>query len=572
MIADHYLQLRGEVEAALGDLLKFAAEMRRPGPELDGLHGILTNIREPLLFVVVGEVKAGKSSLINALFGQEIAKADVLPATDRVCIFRYGAEEKKIEVSPKLVEIHLPLEFLRDFNIVDTPGTNTMVTEHQTITENFVPRADLILFVFSVVSPWTQSAWEFLKFVQKKWLKNVVFVLQQADLRDVKEIEVIKRHLQETAIQRLGVNIPIFAVSARKALLARTNAVDKERLWQTSQLGALEDQINLMVSEASAGMLKFRTAIQTSQVILDEIRKQLADSIDVINRDEARLERINEFIDGRQQQNARQISGLLRDVEKVCRDCVNEGYGLLERKLSFWQTWKLIWGRSDWQREFQMELEMKLRQRVQPEVEHAVQLLEVDLRGVWPQLNNTLDTFLTTDLRMQAPRTIHDFAQQRRELLQAVHLALIERVTGKSIEERLAQLFAETSTRLRVPAGVAAASGLVALIAAMSSAAVADITGLLALVSAAGGTFIAFRQRSKILRLYSEQMETKCSEVIKLIEQQLRHAVDLFYREITVAFQPLAAFCARRRVEFEPQMKRADQLQQQMQRVASRLR
>src|ERR1700761_4441644 len=126
MIADHYLQLRSEVEAALGNLLKFAAELRRPGPILDSLHGLLTNIREPLLFVVVGEVKAGKSSLINALFGQEIAKADVLPATDRVCIFRYGAEAKQVELSPRLIELHLPIEFLRDFNIVDTPGTNTM--------------------------------------------------------------------------------------------------------------------------------------------------------------------------------------------------------------------------------------------------------------------------------------------------------------------------------------------------------------------------------------------------------------------------------------------------------------
>jgi small GTP-binding protein len=572
MIADHYLQLRGEVEAVLGDVLKFAAELRRPGPELDGLHGLLTNIREPLLFVVVGEVKAGKSTLINALFGKEIAKADVLPATDRVCIFRYGGEEKQIEQSPKLIEIHLPLEFLRDFNIVDTPGTNTMVAEHQTITENFVPRADLILFVFSVVSPWTQSAWEFLKFVQKKWLKNVVFVLQQADLRDAKEVGVIKRHLQETAIERLGMNVPIFAVSARKALLARTSAVDKQRVWAESQFAELEQQINLMVSEASAGMLKFRSANQTSQVILGEIRKQLTESIDIINRDEARLERINQFIDGRQQQTERQISGLLRDVEKVCRDCVNDGYKLLQTRLSFWRTWKLIWGRSDWQREFQMELEMKLRQRVQPEVEHAVQLLEVDLRGVWPQLNDTLDTFLTTDLRSQAPRTMHDFGQQRRELLQAVHLALIERVTGKSLEDRLAQLFAETSTRLRLPAGVAAASGLVALIAAMSSAAVADVTGILALTAAAGGTVVAFRQRRKILQLYSDQMENKCAEVTRLLEQQLKHAVDLFYREITVAFQPLAAFCATRRAEFEPQIKRAGELHQRLDQLASRLR
>ena len=84
---------------------------------------------------------------------------------------------------------------------------------------------------------------------------------------------------------------------------------------------------------------------------------------------------------------------------------------------------------------------MKLRQTVQPEVEHAVQLLETDLRGLWPQLNDMLDTLDGQDLRCQAPRTIHDFAQQRRELLQSVHLALIERVSGKSIEEQAGPAF-----------------------------------------------------------------------------------------------------------------------------------
>src|SRR4051794_3534813 len=345
MIGDHYLQLRTDVEAALGELLKFAAELRRPTSVLDSVHGLLTNIREPLLFVVVGEVKAGKSSLINALFGQEIAKADVLPATDRVCIFRYGKEEKQLEISPKLIELHLPVDFLRNFNIVDTPGTNTMVAEHQTITENFVPRADLILFVFSVINPWTQSAWDFLKFVQKKWLKNVVFVLQQADLRNEKEIEVIRRHLQETALDRLGIHLPVFTVSARKALLSRTSGVDKERLWSESQFGPLEDQINLIVSEGSAAMLKFRSATQTGRVMFDEIRAELTNSMETIERDEKRLARITQFIEGRQEQTARQISGLLRDVEKVCRDCVNEGYRLLESKLSFWRTWRLLWGR-----------------------------------------------------------------------------------------------------------------------------------------------------------------------------------------------------------------------------------
>src|ERR1700704_4296776 len=249
MIADRYLQLRSELETALADLLKLGSELRRPGATLDTIHGLLTDIREPLLFVVIGEVKSGKSSLLNALFGQEFAKVDVLPATDRVYIFRHGTEDRQVEVSPKLTERYLPVPFLRDFNVVDTPGTNTMVSEHQTITENFVPRADLVLFVFSVANPWTQSAWDFLKLVQKKWLKNVVFVLQQSDLREPAEIEVIRRHLQDTAVQKIGFSPPIFAVSARQALQARKSGFDKDKAWRESEFGALEDQINSTVAE-----------------------------------------------------------------------------------------------------------------------------------------------------------------------------------------------------------------------------------------------------------------------------------------------------------------------------------
>src|SRR5438270_13675194 len=159
MIADHFLQLRTDVEAALIGLLRLVAEIKQGTATADTLHGLLANIREPLLFVVVGEVKSGKSSLLNALFGQEFAKVDVLPATDKICIFRYGKEEKTVDVSRQLIERYLPIDFLQDFNMVDTPGTNAMVSEHQRVTERSVPRADLVLFVFSVVTRWTQSAW-----------------------------------------------------------------------------------------------------------------------------------------------------------------------------------------------------------------------------------------------------------------------------------------------------------------------------------------------------------------------------------------------------------------------------
>jgi GTPase SAR1 family protein len=560
MIADNYLQLRTDLETALAGLLKLSSDMRRDPAMLDTLHGLLTDVREPLLFVVVGEVKAGKSSLLNALFGHEFAKVDVLPATDRVYIFRYGAEEKSVEVSPQLTERYLPIAFLRDFNVVDTPGTNTMVPEHQTITESFIPRADLVLFVFSVVNPWSQSAWDLLNFVQKKWLKNVVFVLQQADLREPAEITVIHRHLQDTALQKLGLAPPIFPVSARKALLARTTGLDKEKLWQESQFKPLEDQINHMVTESGVHILKLQSTARTAGVILGEVADEIRGCFDTILRDEKQLARVDELLRARKDQTLRQVAGFLRGVEQACRECARQGTKLLEEKLSFWRTWRLVWSRAQWQQEFQTEVEAKLRQTVQPQIENAVQLLESDLRGLSPQLQETIEMHFDSAGKNRMSKTMPDFARQRHDLLQAIQLTLVERIASKGVEEQLARMFRETAAWLRLPAGVAAAGGIVTIIVAMSSAAVADVTGVMAASAAIIGTIVAFTQRRKILSAYEKEMESKRLELIHAIEQQMNHAIDLFYQEISVAFAPLAAFCTTERKRYEPLRERAEKL------------
>lgn len=564
MIADNYLQLRSELETALADLLKLESSLHREAATLDTIHGLLTDVREPLLFVVVGEVKAGKSSLLNALFGQEFAKVDVLPATDRVYIFKHGPEERSVEVSPRLTERYQPINFLQDFNIVDTPGTNTMVTEHQTITENFVPRADLVLFVFSVVNPWTKSAWELLNFIQKKWLKNVVFVLQQADLREPTEIAVIRHHLQDTAKQKLGFVPPIFAVSARKALLARTTGLDKERLWKESGFGALEEQINLTVNSAGARMLKLQSTCRAARIMLDELAEEIRGSFETIKHDEEQLAHLHSILKARKEQTLRQVNGFLRGVEQACRESAEQAMKLLEKKLSFWRTWKLVFSKGQWQQDFQLEVETKLRESVQPKVENAVQLLEADLRGLWPQLQDTIEAQFAADVKRRVTKTVPDFARQRRDLLQSIQLTLVERGSSKGADEQLSEMLRETATWLRFPAGVAAAGGIVALIASMTSAAVADVTGVLAASAAVVGAVVVFGRRKKILNAYRKQLEAKRSELMRAIEEKLLHAIDLFYQEIVIAFQPLATFCAAQRKTYEPLLERIEQLQKKL--------
>ena len=168
-------------------------------------------------------------------------------------------------------------------------------------------------------------------------------------------------------------------------------------------------------------------------------------------------------------------------------------------------------------------------------------------------------------------RSPPDFARQRRELLQSVRLALVEHVAGKSVEDYLVKLFSETSSRLRLPAGVAAVGGLATLIAAMSSAAIADVTGILAASAVVTGVFVALTQRKKILRTYETQMETKCTELVAAVEEQLKKSIDIFYREIAQAFEPLAAFCVSQRRIYQPVLERAEELQAQFDGLVTQL-
>jgi hypothetical protein len=195
-------------------------------------------------------------------------------------------------------------------------------------------------------------------------------------------------------------------------------------------------------------------------------------------------------------------------------------------------------------------------------VENAVQLLETDLRSLWPQLQDVIETQFASEGKTHMSKAIPDFARQRRELLQSIQLTLVERVAGKGLEEQLAKMFAESAVWLRWPAGVAAAGGVATVLAAMVSAAAADVTGVIAGSAAVLGTFFAFSQRRKILNAYDENMEAKRKELVGAVEQKMQQAVDVFYGEIEAAFQPLAAFCTAERKRYEPLLRRIDELKQ----------
>ena len=572
-LGNEYLEIRAELGTALFALTALATETKADEPTLHTLAGLQTGLREPLLFVVVGEVKAGKSSLLNALFGRDFCHTDVLPATDRVHVFKYGEPARDVPVSPALVERYQPIPFLRDFHIVDTPGTNTIVAEHQDITEGFVPQADLILFVFSVVNPWAASAWQFLDLLQKRWLKNVVFVVQQADLRDEREVGVIVDHLRQTAMQKLGQAVPIFPVSAKKALLAKTSGVDKERLWAESRFGEFENYVNgTLGSEGGARMEKLRSVAGTARVLLREIAEGARNAEKIIVTDREELSQLKATADQMKRQSRQQIGGFLRGIEQAFDRCREQGEQELRTRLSLWGTLRLAFGRDrDWEQRFQRDLETNVREAITGQIEHALGLLESELKHVWTQLHDTLHAHFRPEARAHLGAGSADYTEQRTRLLEKIELSMVERMGDDSIEREMQNLFAATGASVRLPA-TAAAAGIASIIATVVAHSVLlDITGFLATAVAAGGSLYAAGKRRRVLAAFRDRMESKRQELANAIGDHLLQAIDVFYQRVGQQYAPLEAFTQGQEVRYRPMLERIAGLERQFLKVTSRL-
>jgi small GTP-binding protein len=563
MVAEKYLELRSQLGTTLGSLIALAHQIGAPEDTLRNLQNLVTNLGQPFLFVVVGEVKAGKSSLLNALFGRDFCKVDVLPATDRIYEFKYGEKDYDVQISDHVTALYRRIDFLKDFNIVDTPGTNTIVANHQEITENFVPMADLIVFVFAVTNPWAASAWDFLRLIGQQWKKNIVFVVQQADLRDPHEVEIVSKHLDQTVLQILGASCPIFAVSAKKAFLAKTAPdVDRDKLWSESHFGKLEDWITETVSKSEERGGKLRSVAQTAQVLAGGLRARLQGSLEMLKSDQEKLASIRGTFDARKAQTRRQVGGFTREIEQAYDACRERGEKVLGERLTFGQTLKMVFSGGRWEKDFQDKVESDVKKEVQSKIEHALGLLETDLRSMWQDLQDKVNVQFGSETKKQVRAVIPGFLTQRQEVLQRLQLTLLEQMSDAKIKEQLQSLFGETARWLRVPTSVAAAGGIATIIAALTHTALLDVTGTVAGLAALTGTLYAVWRRRKILRQYRDQMNEKRRDLTLAVESQLNHAIEAFYHEVGLTFSPLETFCeteAKRQAPLREQIESLDQ-------------
>ncbi|HRI27675.1 MAG TPA: dynamin family protein, partial [Chitinophagales bacterium] len=309
---DHYITV---IDDIFNDLqqLTLSLNNQKMSATVGNIRG---RLHEPFLFVIVGEVKVGKSSFVNALLqtDKEVCKVAPDPCTDTIQQIVYGEEEQTIQINDHLLKITLPVDILQKIAIVDTPGTNTIITHHTEITEKFIPVSDLIVFVFEAKNPYRQSAWQFLDYISNEWRKKVIFVLQQADLLEPDELEVNKNGVVQYAI-KYGISNPqVFTVSAKKEL----------RGLPDSGFDQIREFISHTITGGNNLRLKIKSLLDTSKNVMHSIEEGITTTKQQLDTDSAFRNKVNSLLDSAALKTDNQINNLIdlliKEYDKVTSD------------------------------------------------------------------------------------------------------------------------------------------------------------------------------------------------------------------------------------------------------------
>ena len=267
-------------------------------------------INDTFKVLIIGEFKRGKSTFINALLGKKILPSAAKPCTAIISEVKYGEEEKAIihfrkdvtslpdglspemrdyinqhkgegeippltvsfeelknyvtitddDVNPnpeksvadspfEMAEIFVPVDLCKDeVEIIDSPGLNEHKTR-STVTNNYVGKADAIIFVLLSKSLAGQSEMEAIKNFNNSGNKSIFFVCNQFDLLDEEDEqdEIMERAkkmlLPYTDLKERGLHF----VSSKAALKARTRLdapAELERLEKESGFPAMEKELH----------------------------------------------------------------------------------------------------------------------------------------------------------------------------------------------------------------------------------------------------------------------------------------------------------------------------------------
>ncbi|MEA5533072.1 dynamin family protein [Crocosphaera sp. XPORK-15E] len=277
-ISSHLIQIADTLEKgeSLGKNLSGKLELDR---DIEDLSKVSKNLRECVFrLLVLGDMKRGKSTFLNALIGENLLPSDVNPCTALLTIVRYG-KEKQVTVyfndgtSPQKIDyktfkerytidpseakqlerekkqafptvdyavVEYPLPLLeKGIEIVDSPGLNDTEARNE-LSLGYINNCHAILFVMRASQPCTLGERRYLENYIKDRGLSIFFLINAWD--QVKESLIDPDDPDELAEAEGKLRKVFHANLAEYCQIDGYNLYD-ERVFEISALTALRQRL-----------------------------------------------------------------------------------------------------------------------------------------------------------------------------------------------------------------------------------------------------------------------------------------------------------------------------------------
>jgi len=484
------------------------------------LRDRLALLESAALFVIVGEVKSGKSSFINALLGEDVCEVAPDPCTAGIQELVYGEERSKTTLGDQWERVRLPRPVLRDITIVDTPGTNSIIRNHQTITENYIPKSDLVVFVFPAKNPHTATAWDLLSLVRKDWHRKTVFVLQQADLASQRELSVNQESVRQYAHERNVQNPVLFTLSAKRELEGASD----------SGFAEFREFLRSAVESGEVWRMKVEGSRDTVRKIAGDLLAKLSNEKAALVEDRAFYQDLLARVEGRREkaQSLRRLVvdslGLSYDrLASRLEDDFREGLEvgtILRRSIPFLRDKDV----KTWIRETQEKFEKTAKEEIEAESSRVSKDLSDEMKVM---LDDLAEAIAHRQERQQ--KGGHPVASDRIDILERLRNQLRDLRISDIVDEKGIQ--GSDLGKLTLAGGGIAALG--AVIAMATHLIAFDITGgILAAVGAGLVAVTLLWRRSAIMNDFSQKMNKSRDEFRARLDQEISQIFERLFLEI----------------------------------------
>ncbi len=526
---------------ALARLRETLLDLGLPKEERQALEDSILQLDDFFLLVVVGEFNAGKSALINALLGQRVLAEGVTPTTTQVHLLRYGEQAAVKPLGEHLLAFTAPVALLQELSIVDTPGTNAVIREHEVITNRFVPRADLVLFVTSADRPFSESERAFMEQI-RAWGKKIVVVLNKSDLLEGEQaLNEVLDFIREKAQALLGFRPQVFPVSAKLALQGKEGDA---AAWEASRFADLEDYIRHTLDQRERVRLKLLNPLGVGLRLAHENLEQLRHQAEVLQDDLQVIQRVERQLQVYQEDMRRGFELRMAEIDNILLDMEQRARQYFEETIRLARVLDLI-RKERIQKEFREMVIGDMPQRIEARVNGLIDwLVEAELRQ-WQAVDEHLKAHRDKYRGQMVGGELREaFRSDRERLMEGVAQRTREIVAHYDRDREARQLAADTQAAVAAAAAVqVGAVGLGALVTALATTVTADVTGIaLAGVMAALGLFIIpARRRQAIAEMHRKVAHLRAT-LSRALRDQFEHEMQRSLEALREAMAPYTRF------------------------------